>query len=67
MTGLPMSPVDRRALLRVCAETDSEFVVAEVARLWPLDVEETKLWRVRLHRVNAGIIPALILKGPTWI
>ncbi len=35
--------------LRIGAEIVSEFMVAEVARLWSLAMEKTKLWQVRLH------------------
>ncbi len=45
------------------SEIDLEFMVAEVARLWSLCTGKTKLWRVRLHRANAGIISAAILNG----
>jgi len=52
----------RAQTLRIGAEIDPEFMVAEVARLWPLDMGKTKLWRVRLHRANTGIISAAIQK-----
>ena len=42
------------------ADIDPRFTVAEVARLWSLDTEKTKLWRVRLHRANASVISAAI-------
>jgi hypothetical protein len=48
-------------LFGIGAEVDPGFVVAEVARRWPLDVGKAKLWRVRLHRVNAGTISAAVL------
>ncbi len=53
--------------VRIGAEIHPDFLVAEVARLWSLDIGKTKLWRVRPHRVKAGIATAVIFSGSVHV